>query len=105
MTYSFSTIFITFTIFIIIIKNNYILQDNIINKIGSESIGIYLIHPIIIDIIYLVINKMNISSIANSNIWQILFTPIVFITSYVIYKIFKHFNYKIYSVKNLIVNQ
>lgn len=105
MTYSFSTIFITFTIFIIIIKNNYILQDNIINKIGSESIGIYLIHPIIIDIIYLVINKMNISSIANSNVWQILFTPIVFITSYVIYKIFKHFNYKIYSVKNLIVNQ
>ena len=57
MTYSFSTIFITFTIFIIIIKNNYILQDNIINKIGSESIGIYLIHPIIIDIIYLVIIK------------------------------------------------
>lgn len=87
LTYSFSTIFITFILFAIILKNNNILQDSIINKIGSESLGIYLIHPMIIDIAYLAIYRLNMNYISNSIIWQILLTPIVFITSYGVYLI------------------
>ena len=95
LTYSFSTIFITIVLFIIFIKNDHILKDNIINKIGSESLGIYLIHPIIIDIIYLAIYIMNIGHISNSIIWQLLFTPIVFVTSYIIYLIINNTYHRI----------
>ena len=89
MTYYFSTILIIFTIFVIVIKEQHLLENSMINKIGGESLGIYLIHPIIIDIIYLVI-YMTIDYIINSIVWQILLTPIVFVSSYGIYKAFIH---------------
>lgn len=94
LTYSFGTIFITFILFAIILKNNNILQDSIINKIGSESLGIYLIHPMIIGIAYLAIYLLNMNYISNTIIWQILLTPIVFVTSYGIYIILQKIIHK-----------
>lgn len=41
----------------------------------------------IIDIAYLAIYRLNMNYISNSIIWQILLTPIVFITSYGVYLI------------------
>lgn len=89
LTYSFSTIIIALVLFTCTMKNSNILNCNLINKIGKDSLWIYLIHPILIDLIYLIVHKFNISIISNTIIWHVLLTPIVFSFSYIIYVLLK----------------
>lgn len=85
VTYLISTIVIQILLFIILMKHTNIGEKHWISKIGNRSMGIYLIHPMIIDIIYLIIYKLDINTISTTLIWQIVITPIVFILSIFIY--------------------
>ena len=99
-TYYFSTILVSISIFLIIIKNKNILKNSYINQIGKDCLGIYLMHVMVLDIIYLFIIKLNLSNLTDRLIWHIMITPVVFVISWRIYIIMKQLVNKI-KVKNI----
>ena len=85
LSYSISTIFITLILFAIILKNSNIWKNSLVNKIDAASLGVYLIHPLIIDFVFLILHITGESEVSKSVIWQIFFTPFVFVISYMVY--------------------
>ena len=71
--------------FAIILKNSGIWKNSLVNKIGSASLGVYLIHPLIIDSCFLILHITGESEVSKSVLWQIFFTPFVFVISYMVY--------------------
>lgn len=68
-------------------------NKSIISNIGSNSIGIYLIHIGIIDILDILIFKMNMVSIYTNVYWQIIYTPIIILLSYISYSTLQKVKY------------
>lgn len=102
ITYSISTIIITFIIFIVCIRHKHILKGSLINKFGSLSLGVYIIHPMIIDMIYLLANKFKLVNIEYNILWNLLLTPIIFLISLYLYKFNITILYKFRNKKCLI---
>ncbi|PLR84032.1 hypothetical protein CVD25_13085 [Bacillus canaveralius] len=71
-------------IFCVCIKNHKILQNSFINKVGNNSLGIYLVHPMIMGIAFTTLSLLNLDYISDSIIWNILFTPCVLIVSHTV---------------------
>ena len=86
-TYYFSTVPLGFMIFCIVILNKNIGKDTLINKVGKNSLGIYVVHVVFINVIDIVLYKFSIDKITNTVIWQVLYTPIIILLSYYSYKI------------------
>lgn len=86
-TYYFSTIPLGFMIFCIAILNKNIGKDTTVNKVGRNSLGIYVVHVAFINVTDIVLYKFSINQIANTVIWQLLYTPIIILLSYYSYKI------------------
>ena len=61
------------------------MENSLVNKIGAASLGVYLIHPLIIDFVFLILHITGESEVSKSVIWQIFFTPFVFVISYMVY--------------------
>lgn len=76
--YYFSTILVSIIIFLIIIKDKEILKNTLINKIGKQSLGIYLIHVMILDSLYLFVVKLNLQYLTFILAWQIIITTSYF---------------------------
>lgn len=83
--YYFSTIPLAFCVFLICIKNKNIGKNSIINKIGKNSLGIYVAHVAIIELLEIILFKLNLESITHTIIWQIIYTPTVVFLAYVMY--------------------
>lgn len=95
--YYITTIFISILIFAICLIDKELFKDTIINKLGKHTLGIYLIHPLILSITYLALLKLNMDWITKTVIWQIIYTPLVLILSYIIYNILN-------KIKDIIIN-
>lgn len=83
--YFISTIPLSILIFGLCLVNTELFEDTIISNLGKHTLGIYVIHPLILSIMSLVLLKLNIESIRSTIIWQIIYTPGVLIVSYLIY--------------------
>lgn len=93
-----STIFLSILIFILcIIKINN--KDSFFSKIGRNSLGIYVIHPAIIDIIDVALFILGLQGITTTIIWQIIYTPIIITLSYYSYKLLQIMKAKIFLSK------
>lgn len=95
--YFISTIPLSILIFGICLVNTEIFKDTIINRIGKHTLGIYVIHPLILSIVSLVLLILNMEGITNTIIWQVVYTPIVLILSYLIYNM-------LCKLKQIIIN-
>lgn len=84
-TYYISTILVSITLFLIVIKDKNLLKNSEINKVGKKSLGIYILHVLIIDAIYLITTKLHLEYLYITVTWQILFTPLVLIISWKTY--------------------
>lgn len=87
LDYFIMTIPASIVIFLLCIKDRNILRNTIINRIGEDSVGIYVIHVVIKDVIQLmciIINEKIMATIT----WNIILTPLVFIISYLVYKLY-----------------
>jgi surface polysaccharide O-acyltransferase-like enzyme len=84
--YYFFTILSTVTLILFVLTNQKI-NHSFINKIGANSVGIYVIHPLFISLSYNVLNILNIKAISQSLIWNLLFTPLIFLISYYSYNL------------------
>lgn len=83
--YFISTIPLSILIFGLCLVNTELFKGTIINKLGKYTLGIYVIHPLIINIISLVLFKLNIDKVSNTIVWQIVYTPMILIVSYITY--------------------
>lgn len=91
-----STIPLTFLLFMLcIIRDSK--KESFIANIGANSVGIYLIHIAFIDIIDIVLFKLNLTSITMTKYWQIIYTPIIIILSYISYREIQKIKFKIIS--------
>jgi surface polysaccharide O-acyltransferase-like enzyme len=82
--YFIATIPLSLLIFIMcILKNDS--KSNIISKIGRNSIGVYVIHIAVMEIINIVLFRLGLFNIKESIIGQLLYTPIIIIISYMGY--------------------
>ncbi|MFF2446510.1 acyltransferase [Neobacillus sp. NPDC058068] len=84
--YYFFTILTTITLMLFVLTNPK-KRHSFINKVGANSVGIYVIHPLLISLSYIAVNILQLKSITHTLIWNLLFTPIIFILSYYIYQI------------------
>ncbi|WP_294371770.1 acyltransferase [uncultured Clostridium sp.] len=93
--YFFSTIPLSVLIFIFFLKNNNILKNTILNKLGKHTLGIYLIHPLIIDTVVYIESALNISWISSNVLWQLIYIPILITLCYVFYEFFNNIKNRI----------
>jgi peptidoglycan/LPS O-acetylase OafA/YrhL len=73
-----------------------------INKVGQNSFGIYVIHPLIINLTYHVLNFLGTEYITNTLIWNLLYTPILFVLSYFSYYFLQYLKAIIKPTKKLV---
>lgn len=86
--YFLSTIPLAILIFTLCLRQTDIFKNNIISRMGQHTLGVYLIHPMIISFINLVISMFDVNWLRNTTVWQICCVPIVYILSYLLYSIF-----------------
>lgn len=95
-----STIPLTFLLFMLcVIRDNK--KECVFGKLGANSVGIYLIHIAFIDIIDIAIFKLNLKSITTTDYWQIIYTPIIIVLSYITYEIIQKVKFRI---RNTLIN-
>lgn len=83
--YYLSTIPLSIILFCLCLKNKNLFKNTIIEKIGRNTLGIYVIHPLIMNIVMLGINKFNIDWLRDTVLWQVLYSPMILILSYIMY--------------------
>lgn len=92
--YYFFTILTTITLLLFVLTNPK-KRHSFINRVGANSVGIYVIHPLFISLSYIAINILQLKAITHTLIWNLLFTPIIFILSYYSYQILQVIKLKI----------
>jgi hypothetical protein len=75
---------ITLLFFVLTKRNIYF---PLVNKLRANSVGIYVIHPLFISLSYIAINIFHLEALKNTFIWNLLFTPFIFIISYYSYRL------------------
>ncbi len=83
--YFISTISLSIFIFLVCLKNPNILKNSFINKIGQNTLGIYVSHILIMDIITSIEKLLNNKWIITTEWYQVISIPMILILSYVFY--------------------
>ncbi|SFE10751.1 Surface polysaccharide O-acyltransferase, integral membrane enzyme [Lentibacillus persicus] len=88
--YYLTTIPLISILFMFIMKHNSIGKGTRLSQIGSRAVGIYVSHVFIMETIEVVITRIDIVSVQDTLIWNIMFTPLVFVASYLFYGRLQH---------------
>ncbi|TDL32869.1 acyltransferase [Jeotgalibacillus sp. S-D1] len=59
----------------------------LLNKIGANSVGIYVIHPFFISLIDQIISFLHMEEVQETLAWNLLYTPFIFVISYAGYSL------------------
>ena len=92
--YFFSTIPSVFLLFLMALKYSDFGKNTIISKIGSQSVGIYLIHVFFLNAFSVIIVFFNMQYITSNILWNIFFTPFIFLISYFSYCVLQNLKKK-----------
>lgn len=92
----FSTIFLSISLFLFVIKNNQIGQNSFMSKIGSNSVGIYVLHTFFVDVTFIIFSMIEVN-VKEYPIFHLIFTPLVFAISYFCYSLLQKIKLKIKS--------
>lgn len=95
--YFFSTIFLTLFLFLYVLSNPEIGKGRFITKIGANSLGIYAIHVIFIDLIDMVFEKIGLEQGTQNLLLNLVDAFLVFSLSYISYQLLQ--NAKALAVK------
>lgn len=79
------TIPLTILIFGFFLKNPTLLKNSFTCKLGKHTLGIYLIHPLLIIATNTLLNKFKLSCLSTSVLWQLIYIPILIFISYKLY--------------------
>ncbi len=83
--YFISTIFVSLSLFMFILRLPHVGKESTINKVGKNTVGIYVIHTAVMDVTNRLVDYAGISVIRESLLWGLLFTPYLFLVSYLLY--------------------
>lgn len=78
------TIFMTFCLWCVAIC--YSVSPSVLTRVGAKSVGIYVVHPMIIATIYFILHYSGMDDVRNTILFQLLFTPSVVLLSYWAYE-------------------
>ena len=101
------TIPVTICLFLYALSNPSLGKGSLLTKIGKESVGIYVIHVFFIKIIHLLTDVAGVSSMKEHLIWHILFSPVVFLLSYLSYGILQKIKQRMVytTIKRLTISE
>jgi fucose 4-O-acetylase-like acetyltransferase len=85
--YFISTIFLTVFLFSFALNISQLGKGMLITKIGSNALGIYIIHVFFIKIIDMGINILGLKSMTENLIWPQLYSLFIFVISYLAYNV------------------
>ncbi|MGG1638201.1 acyltransferase [Paenibacillus sp. NRS-1760] len=103
--YFISTIFLTISIFLFVLNNKPLGQNALISKIGSQSLGIYVMHVLVISLINFGLSTLNLSAVKEMVLFEILFAPVVFVISYFAYNVLQKLKYMVVKPESKKSNQ
>ena len=83
--YYLSTIPLCISLFAVALKSKGVAENNILAKIGKNSVGIYVMHPIFLSAAMILVEFLRIEYITDTLVWNILYTPAVLLISYICY--------------------
>lgn len=83
--YFISTIFLTVFLFSFALNSSQLGKGMLITKIGSNALGIYIIHVFFIKIMDMGINILGLKSMTENLIWPQLYSLFIFVISYLAY--------------------
>jgi surface polysaccharide O-acyltransferase-like enzyme len=83
--YFLTTIPLTVSLFLFALSKPTLGKGSVISHIGKNAVGIYVIHVFYIKSFHLVVDTLDLGAIKETVIWHVLFSPLIFIVSYVSY--------------------
>lgn len=95
--YYISTIPLAILIFLVCIKSKNT-NDTIISRIGRQSLGVYLTHVAFIDLTEIILYKLNLLHIVNTPWYQLTYTALIIVISYLSYSILQYVKINIYKL-------
>lgn len=95
--YYISTIPLAIFIFLVCIKSKNT-NDTIISRIGRRSLGVYLTHVAFIDLTDIILYKLNLLHIVNAPWYQLTYTALIIVISYLSYSILQYVKINIYKL-------
>lgn len=95
VNYYFLTIPVTISLSLYIFSYNNESSNAMISKIGSMTVGIYVIHPFIMSFMSWLIEFSKMNFILNNFLWRLLYTPLVFLLSLVAYMFLDRYKSKL----------
>lgn len=98
--YYLSTPLLTFSLFFLALKNRNIGKNSKLAKVGRNSLGIYLTHTLFISIVDYTLAILGLVYVTKLLVWQLIFTPTVFIISYLFYNIIQNTILKTRNILN-----
>lgn len=88
--YFITTIPITILLLFLIIKPNSPRINHVFSRVGQNTLGIFVIHPLLIYFVKFTIINLGLEKLTTSFIWNILYTPIIFMISYFLYSFIQY---------------
>lgn len=82
----FSTILAMFFLIVLIVKKQNIGKDTSLVKIGSDSLGVFVIHVLVLNFYKFFLSGVEVMFVFKSPVLSTIFTIFIFITSYFLYK-------------------
>lgn len=83
--YYITTIPLLICLFLFVIKHAHIGKNKWVTKIGENAVGIYVSHVFIMKTIRILMQRLDLASVEDTILWNIIFTPLVFIVAYFFY--------------------
>jgi surface polysaccharide O-acyltransferase-like enzyme len=93
------TIPITLSLFLFAIMRPELGKGSFLTKVGSNAVGIYVIHVFLIKFIRLLVDVSGLGTAEETIIWNLLFSPVVFILSYISYTTLQHVKGRVTEIR------
>ncbi|WP_153462973.1 acyltransferase [Sediminibacillus terrae] len=94
--YFFITIPLSLAIFAALLKYRNIGEGTLINKIGRNTIGIFVIHPLVISLSHLVLAALGLEWWKQHILYGVMFVPFVYVSSYFLYQLLQSGKYQFF---------
>ncbi|MEC5425944.1 hypothetical protein QGM71_21055 [Virgibacillus sp. C22-A2] len=79
------TIPLIFVLLLAIMKHNNLGKNTFVSKIGANAVGIYVSHVFVMEVIRIIMTRVDLAHVQDTLIWKVTFTPAVFILAYILY--------------------
>ncbi|KIL43101.1 acyltransferase [Jeotgalibacillus campisalis] len=103
--YYLSTVPLCISLFALAMTSNKVSENSLLARVGNRAVGIYVMHPLFISASLLVISALNMESIKQTVLWNIVFTPAILVVSYLSYEFIQKHKGKLFDQWKVLGNR